>query len=241
MAGTRSTLARPWVLALVLAAVCTAAVAQEKAGPRDWSRVADKSEWSTASALRPAGVFSERISANKKSRLALIAPNYIGDLKLETGWHLLVSFTSTQHGKPLVEIGRVAPVAGRDGNLAFPSGSGTTARFVSLDGARYYADFDVLREGFEAGATYYYIVNVFGDGAAEATRDQRTGRFTMAGTGAPNYVCDDHQVHGIDGSVSECKPYLCQAGQCPKQCASVDDCVAGAACTPGGQCVYLDN
>jgi len=203
--------------------------------------VMKESEQSTLSALRPAGDFKQSASATHKSLLALIAPTYIGDLKVETGWHLLISFTSTQKSKPLVEVGRTAPVTDHDGNLTFPSGSGATSRFVSLDNGRYYADFDVLREGFEAGAPYYYIVNVFGDGAAAAARDQRTGRFTMAGTGAPGYICDDHEVHGIDGSVSECKPYLCQAGQCLKQCASLDDCAAPAACTPSGECVYPSN
>jgi hypothetical protein len=218
-----------------------AAVAYSLERNRKAQAVMKESEQSTLSALRPAGDFRESTSASKTSILALIAPTYIGDLKVETGWHLLISFTSTQKTKPLVEIGRTAPVTDHDGNLTFPSGSGATSRFVSLDNGRYYADFDVLREGFEAGAPYYYIVNVFGDGAAAAARDQRTGRFTMAGTGAPGYVCDDHEVHGIDGSVSECKPYLCQAGQCLKQCASVDDCAAPAACTPSGECVYPGN
>ncbi len=40
------------------------------------------------------------------------------------------------------------------------------------------------------------------------------------------YVCDGHVVKGSDGSVYECSPYLCQAGQCLKTCASVDDCNA---------------
>jgi hypothetical protein len=52
------------------------------------------------------------------------------------------------------------------------------------------------------------------------------------------YVCDGHVVKGSDGSVYECSPYLCQAGQCLKTCASVDDCDAPAfVCDSTHHCV----
>ena len=51
------------------------------------------------------------------------------------------------------------------------------------------------------------------------------------------YVCDGHVVKGSDGSVYECSPYLCQAGQCLKTCASVDDCNHPFVCDQNSKCV----
>ncbi len=51
------------------------------------------------------------------------------------------------------------------------------------------------------------------------------------------YVCDGHVVKGSDGSVYECSPYLCQAGQCLKTCASVDDCNHPFVCDFKYHCV----
>jgi hypothetical protein len=51
------------------------------------------------------------------------------------------------------------------------------------------------------------------------------------------YVCDGHVVKGSDGSVYECSPYLCQAGQCLKTCASVGDCNHPFVCDQNYKCV----
>lgn len=51
------------------------------------------------------------------------------------------------------------------------------------------------------------------------------------------YVCDGHVVKGSDGSVYECSPYLCQAGQCLKTCASVADCASPFVCDSHYRCV----
>jgi hypothetical protein len=51
------------------------------------------------------------------------------------------------------------------------------------------------------------------------------------------YVCDGHVVKGSDGSVYECSPYICQAGQCLKTCASVDDCNSPYVCNQNYKCV----
>jgi len=51
------------------------------------------------------------------------------------------------------------------------------------------------------------------------------------------YVCDGHVVKGSDGSIYECSPYLCQASQCLKTCASVDDCNHPFVCNQKNHCV----
>lgn len=53
------------------------------------------------------------------------------------------------------------------------------------------------------------------------------------------YQCDAQFVRGSDGSKFDCTPYTCQAGQCLKTCASVDDCAPPAVCNQEGKCVYL--
>lgn len=53
------------------------------------------------------------------------------------------------------------------------------------------------------------------------------------------YQCDGQFVRGSDGSKFDCTPYMCQAGQCLKTCASVDDCAPPAVCNQEGKCVYL--
>jgi hypothetical protein len=167
-------------------------------------------------------------------REALKAP-FIGNVQVAPGWRLVISFTSTQQSKPLVEVGSVAPVRDGAGILSFPGGSGAVSRFVSLDAGRYYLEFDVLREGFEASRPYYYIINVFNDNPSDLQRprDQATGRFTMAAAGTPGYVCDGgHFAYGVDGSAYDCSPFMCQAGQCLKFCASVNDCVRPSVCSP---------
>lgn len=52
------------------------------------------------------------------------------------------------------------------------------------------------------------------------------------------YQCDAQFVRGSDGSKFDCTPYMCQAGQCLKTCASVSDCAPPAVCTYEGQCIY---
>jgi hypothetical protein len=172
-------------------------------------------------------------------------PAFIGNVQVTPGWKLIISFTSTQKTKPLVEIGPVAPVRGRNDTLMFPPGSGAVSRPASSDTVRYYSEFDVLREGFEANKSYYYIINVFNDNPDSLReRDQETGRFTMASAGNPSYVCAGEVGHiklanvlGADGSVSSCSPYLCQAGRCDTSCNSVEDCAPPFVCDRDGKCI----
>ncbi len=170
----------------------------------------------------------------------LLKAPFINDVQVAPGWNLIISFNSTQKTKPLVEIGPVPPVRDRNGILTFPVGSGAVSRFVSSDSGQYYSEFDVLREGFEANKSYYYIINVFNDNPGTIrNRDQETGRFTMAGAGYPAYICEDaHIVRGVDGSASECFPYHCIAGQCQNSCNSINNCLSPTVCNPNNKCEY---
>lgn len=195
-----------------------------------------------AGAARPIGKFND-VAINKHSSITELlrqpAP-MLGDVQVSPGWHLVISFTSTQKSRPLVEVGTAIPVRDGKGILAFPVGSGAVARFVAPDNGRYYSDFDVVREGFQPGATYHYIVNVFGDDPARG-REQSSGRFTMASGANPAFVCDVHSVLGLDGSTSECSPYLCESGRCLMTCSSVDDCAEPFLCDTNGRCVAPPN
>lgn len=54
------------------------------------------------------------------------------------------------------------------------------------------------------------------------------------------YQCDGHFLRGSEGSKYDCSPYQCQAGQCLKSCASVDNCVYPPfVCTNEGNCAAL--
>lgn len=44
-----------------------------------------------------------------------------------------------------------------------------------------------------------------------------------------------------DGTEQDCGAYRCENGQCAQVCSSIDDCVAGNACTPEGACVPADD
>jgi len=49
---------------------------------------------------------------------------------------------------------------------------------------------------------------------------------------------EEQQVIGPDGELlRECAPYRCQTASCLPRCDSTRDCVAGYACSAGGQCV----
>lgn len=104
--------------------------------------------------LAPKGTQREILSAD------LWKPPFIGNVQVTPGWKLVISFSSSQKTTPLVEVGPGAPVRGRDGALTFPVGSGAVSQFVSSNTGLYYAEFDVLREGFEVNKSYSYIVNV---------------------------------------------------------------------------------
>ena len=189
-----------------------------------------------AGPLAPRGTHGEILSAD------LWKPPFIGNVQVTPGWKLIIAFASSQKTKPLVELGPVAPVRDRNGMLAFPAGSGAVSQSLSSDTGRYYAEFDVLREGFEVNRSYHYIVTVFNDDPTSLReRDQETGRLTMASAGNPSYVCVDRSggehILGVDGSLSNCFPYRCQAGRCGTSCSQVNDCTAPLICDGDGRCV----
>ena len=188
--------------------------------------------------------------ATKGTHATILTPDlwkapFIGNVQVTPGWKLVISFASTQKTKPLVEIGPVAPIRGQNGMLTFPVGSGAVSQPVFSSTGLYYSEFDVLRAGFEVNRSYYYIINVFNDNPKSLReRDQETGRFTMASAGNPSYVCAGDVGHvklahvlGVDGSVSSCSPYLCQAGRCDTTCNSVEDCAPPFVCDRDSKCI----
>jgi hypothetical protein len=93
---------------------------------------------------------------------------------------VLISFTSTQQSKPLIEIGKAQPQPDRFGILAFGFNSGAFSRFVPGENGEYLLNLGTLNEQLDIGTTYYYIINVYNDNKNDnkRPREQVTGKFT---------------------------------------------------------------
>lgn len=60
-------------------------------------------------------------------------------------------------------------------------------------------------------------------------------------TGASCSADGTQAVDAEGKNPTSCSPYKCAAGACPVMCASVDDCIAPAACTAAGHCELPSN
>jgi hypothetical protein len=180
------------------------------------------------------------LEKNRKGIPGFPSGPWIEDVRVVSGWHLIVSFKSSQSRYlPELQLSTAPPVF-QNGRYTFPLSAANW--LFSLTGERFTIEKDPLLAQFEFGKTYYYVITVFNDFPADPKRkiEQFTDSFVMGNAANPPYVCDEARrfALGADGSKYDCKPYKCETGRCMSTCKSVDDCLAPTVCDFSGQCVY---
>lgn len=231
---------------LILAIFCLAggALAQStgttEAG--DFATSARTTGQSATASSKPGG-FAEPIKSTIDRHKHDFDPPFIANVWVDTGWILAISFSSTEHTPPRVEICECAPIRVAEGQWKFPKSGGAIPADAQLQGDRYYAEFDVLLQSLHAGKPYNYIITVGSDDPTTSWPEQSIGRFTMASTGNPPFRCDSQEkqlIRGVDGSTADCFPYFCRGARCETTCNSVRECVAPTVCNSSGQCINPD-